>query len=130
MGVWEFELSTERQTSASMLDRQVDTERMTAVVEEEMVQHDPVAVSMTHSSLFDVHWWRRPEQELDASPWHDAAWMDNGADRSRAAAAERKFIVDVVLVCVVIVLLLCSHECDDRVQPLPLKCSCKIGCCE
>lgn len=45
----------EEQTLLSKFDRHVDAERITAVEEEETVQHDPVVVSMTHSSLLEVH---------------------------------------------------------------------------
>jgi hypothetical protein len=45
----------DEQMLLSILDRHVEAERITAVDEEETVQHDPVEVSMTHSSLLEVH---------------------------------------------------------------------------
>lgn len=83
---------------ASMLDLHVPIDLMTAVDAEETEQHDPVVVSMTHNSPSDVHWFRRPLHELDASPWHEEARVD-WVNRSAATAEIRYmagFVVDTI----------------------------------
>ena len=76
-------------------------DRITAVDAEEIEQHDPVTVSMTHNSPSDVHLLSWPLHELEALPSHEAAYDELA--NSRRAAAEMRYMI----------LVICNVRYDD-----------------